>query len=243
MLKAYIDGLKNFASTRKSYSPSFPFIVTGLTMSNPYLIAFVGTVGSGKSTHMKLLAANFRSKGLKVKVTLLKVGNLWAYPLYKMASIGWPIFKNRCLFKLWIFLDILAVSLKFLILIWLPFKAGHIVLVEEYLPAIVADYLHIARINGHPPKGVIATIAYIHRLAILAPFTSVFLNANDTILKERWKLRDTPSEKPEYLSMQRKLLLSLTKLLSHHTIYIDTSDSTVKDISHSLEYLIKLASS
>ncbi|MEM1646308.1 MAG: hypothetical protein QXL96_10710 [Ignisphaera sp.] len=211
-------------------------------MLNPHVIAFIGTVGAGKSTHMKLLAAALRSKGLKVKTTQLKVGNLWAHPLYRAALMGWPIFKNKYLFKLWIILDTLAISFKFLISIWLPLKAGYIILIEEYFPAVIADYLHIARINGHPPKDGIAIITYFYnKLATLVPFTSIFLDANDTELKKRWKLRGTPSEKPEYLLMQRKLLLPLTKLLSRHTIYIDTTDSTIKDINRRLEYLIRCA--
>ncbi|MEM4005297.1 MAG: hypothetical protein QXM43_06635 [Desulfurococcaceae archaeon] len=87
----------------------------------------MGTVGAGKSTHMKLLVADLRSKELKVKTTQLRVGNLWAHPLYKAALMGRPIFKNKCLFKLWIILDTIAISFKFLISIWFPFKAGYIV--------------------------------------------------------------------------------------------------------------------
>jgi len=210
-------------------------------MLKPRIIAFIGTVGAGKTTHMKLLAEHLRSNRLKVKITWLKVGHLWAYPFYMLASMGWPIFKNKWIFKMWVVLDMLAISLKFLISIWIPLKVGRIVLVEEYLPAIVADYLHIARINGYLPRDIWG-LPFIYRLAMLAPFTSVFLDADDNVLRERWRLRGTPNEKPGYIFMQRKLLLPLTKLLSRSFIYIDTSDSTVKEINYALkEHLVRLS--
>jgi len=212
-------------------------------MLQSQVIAFIGTVGSGKSTQMKLLAEYFKSNGLKTRITWFKVGNYWAYPLYKIASTGRPIFKNKCLFKLWMILDMFAISLKFLISIWLPSKVGYTVLVEEYLPSIAADYLHIARINRYSPKDVWAIITLIYKLSILVPFSSVFLDANDIILRERWKLRGTPNENPNYLFMQRKLLLPLAKLLSYHLVYINTSDRTVKEINHRLKaHIIRLTS-
>jgi len=40
------------------------------------------------------------------------------------------------------------------------------VLVEEYLPAIVAEYLHIARSNGYLPRDIWG-LSFIYRLARL----------------------------------------------------------------------------
>ncbi len=212
-------------------------------MLKPCVIAFLGPVGSGKSTQMRLLAKDLKAMGFDVKVVQFKTGNLWAYSLYRVASAGWPILKNRHLFKLWMILEVLAISFKFLIWIWLPLKARRIILVEEYLPAIAADYLYIARINGHQPKDVRVIISYVYKLAVLVPFISVFLDADNSVLKKRWKLRGTPDEKTGYISMQRKLLPLFVKLLSQSFIFLNTSDSTIKEINYRLrEHLIRLVS-
>jgi len=41
--------------------------------------SFYGTVGSGKSTQMKLLASELKRKGTKVKLSFLKTGHIIAY--------------------------------------------------------------------------------------------------------------------------------------------------------------------
>jgi len=40
-------------------------------MSQSRVIAFTGTVGSGKSTHMKLLSSKLKQKGLKTRMSFL----------------------------------------------------------------------------------------------------------------------------------------------------------------------------
>ena len=187
-----------------------------MVIAGSRLIAFLGPVGVGKSTQMKLLAKYLRSSGFRVKVTFLKVGHLWAYPLYKLALMGWPIFRSKHLFKLWMILDIFSIFLRFLITIWLPLKAGYVMLVEEYLPAIAADYLYIAKINGYSPKDVKTIITLAYKLPMYVPFTSVFLDAEDSMLKIRWKLRGTPDERFGFIFIRRKLLLLLAKFLSRY---------------------------
>jgi len=50
-------------------------------MSQSRVIAFTGTVGSSKSTHMKLLCSKLKRKGLKTRVSFLKTGHLFAFIL------------------------------------------------------------------------------------------------------------------------------------------------------------------
>ena len=209
----------------------------------PRVVAFLGPVGVGKSTQMKLLARRLSSKGFKVKVTYLKVGHLWAHPLYGLALRGWPVFRSRLLFKLWVFLDLLAISLRFLISVWLPVKMGHIVLAEEYLPAVVADYLYIAKINGHSLKDVKAAVSYVYRLSTLMPFVSLILDADVPALRDRWRLRGTPDERTEYVSTQRRALLTLAASLTRYVIFVDTSNSTVEEVNRRVrEHLVELLS-
>jgi len=66
-----------------------------MVIANNRLIAFLGPVGVGKPTQIRLLAEYLRSSGFRVKVTFLKVSHLWAYPLYKLVLMGWPVFRSK----------------------------------------------------------------------------------------------------------------------------------------------------
>jgi thymidylate kinase len=80
-----------------------------MVIINNRLIAFLGPVGVGKSTQMRLLAEYLRSSGFRVQVTFLKVGHLWAYPLYKLALMGWLVLRSKYLFKLWMILNVFSI--------------------------------------------------------------------------------------------------------------------------------------
>ncbi|MBS7612610.1 hypothetical protein KEJ27_10520, partial [Candidatus Bathyarchaeota archaeon] len=49
------------------------------TVSRSHIIAFLGTVSSGKSTQMRLLASELKRRKTKVKTTFLKAGHIFAY--------------------------------------------------------------------------------------------------------------------------------------------------------------------
>ena len=158
-------------------------------MSRSRVIAFTGTVGSGKSTHMKLLCSKLKRKGLKTRVSFLKTGHLFAFILeISLARIvaskrkdvspiralveERPILFRR-IFRLWLGLDLISIILKFLAGIYFPLRLGYIILVEEYIPATISDYIYLSRIINFPLRVNSFAINYLIRLMNLCSPTKI----------------------------------------------------------------------
>jgi thymidylate kinase len=209
------------------------------------VIVFIGTVGSGKSTHMKILYSKLKQRGFKARISSLKRGHLLifvlevllakmfagkrrgVYPIRALLEERPTLFRR--IFRLWLSLDLISITLKFLASIYLPLRLGYIVLVEEYIPAMITDYIYLGRLINSPLKVNSFAINYSIRLMKLCgPVRIVFLDAKDEELKRRWKLRGSPEEREDYLQMQRTLLLRLSRTLSSNEfIYVNTSSRTI----------------
>ncbi|MEM3826624.1 MAG: hypothetical protein QXZ08_03580 [Nitrososphaeria archaeon] len=217
-----------------------------LTFS-PKVIIFVGTVGAGKSTQMKLLSSALKSNGLKVKVTFIKTGHILAYLLESLlarmlvakrrdvypirALIEDKSFIFKKLFRFWLILDMLSVSIRFLFSVFLPLKMGRVVLVEEYIPASIADYVYLSRDINFPIKNILFVVNYMLRLLhVCNPVSTIFLDADDFCLVDRWRRRKSPIEVSDYLKMQRTLLFNLSKNLSDNFLYVDTTNKTIEEV-------------
>jgi len=211
------------------------------------VIAFVGTVGSGKSTQMKLLALELKRRRVKVKVSYLKTGHIFAYFLevilarmfagkrrdvYPIRALleEKPHFFSR-IFRLWLALDVISVALKFLFSVYLPLKLGYVVLVEEYIPATISDYIYLSKIAGFTLGTRSFAKTFLLKLMYLGGFMQiVFLDAENSELKCRWKRRGSFDERNDYLNMQRTVLLSISRRLSSsRLLYIDVSKQTVEE--------------
>ena len=216
-------------------------------MSQSRVIAFIGTVGSGKSTHMKLLYLKLKRKGLKTKICFLKTGHLFVFilefflawmtvskrrdvsPIRALVE-GRPNLFRR-IFRLWLGLDLISITLKFLASVYIPLKLGYTILIEEYVPATISDYIYLSRIINYPLKVNSFAINYLLRLMNLcSPTQIIFLDAKNDELKTRWKLRGSFDEREDYLKMQRTLLLRMSReLSSHRLICINTEAKTLAE--------------
>jgi len=200
----------------------------------------------GKSTHIGLLASRFGKNRLKVKTTSLKANHFFASALTlilaqilvrkrKDVSRIRALLEDkprvfRRLFKLWLSLDVISVALQFLLTIYLPLTVGYTVLVEEYIPATIADYIYIGKAIGLPLRALSFALNFMSKLMHLGgPTQVVFLDADADTLKFRWNCRGSLEEKSDYLYMQQSTLLSLSKnLSSYEMLYVNSTFQTIE---------------
>jgi hypothetical protein len=211
------------------------------------IVVFAGTVGAGKSTQMKILRRELENRKLRVKTTFIKSGhlivNIWETLLARLltsnrhdvhpttALIEERPLVLKGLFRLLVILDVFCVYLKFLITVYIPVRIGFIVLVEEYIPATIADYVYLAKAIGQQPIRLTFPSDLLLRLiGANTPVEIVFLDASDETLCFRWAKRKSFSEKKDYLHMQRTLIpLLLNSIMPNHVLYLDTTRKTIEE--------------
>jgi len=203
------------------------------------VIAFLGTVGSGKTTQMELLFSRLRTKKYHAISTHLKSGflsSLLIILLLKLTSVNRnDVYALRALleekpylfrkmFKLWTVFDALSICLRFLLRVYIPKRLGRIVIVEEYIPATIADHFALARFLKCSTSKI--AVQFLLGLFHLGGYTQiVFLDASTDQLESRWTSRGSVKEESDYLEVQRTILLSIARnISSEDIIYIDTTD-------------------
>ena len=175
-----------------------------------------------------MLYRYFLAKMVKVHKTFLKSYHLLSYFIIYFLAIC--LFKGRFslnpfmvirekspilrkkLYGILLILDFFETLILNLIKVLIPFKLGYIVIVEEHICGYLSDWLHYALVN---PKffykyGSKIVTLYL-RFVSSWPMQVFFLDAPNSVLKERWVLRRSCSEVESYLNAQRAAINILVR--------------------------------
>jgi broad-specificity NMP kinase len=208
------------------------------------LVIIVGPVGVGKSTQITELEKYLKSRGQRVVTTYIKCNHGLSYILYRSLKIvgcrekvTYPgdvvrVLPTRAivrrLFPLVSFLDALSTIGKFLSTVYLPYRFGYSVLIEEGLVMTLQTYLmSYPLMYGTSPR----LLPFLPRLlnwTVKKKHLTIVIDAADKKLDRRRKSRNfRKDEVPEFVSLQRKGI----KLLNlGNTVLIDTSNHTAQEV-------------
>jgi hypothetical protein len=116
-------------------------------------------------------------------------------------------------------------------------KSGFMVLVEEGIPATMADYMYLCNVLELPLEDVIAAnrvLAALH--ARIGPVAIVLLDADRASLESRSFGRGSLIEREDYVSAQRELIPPISRALSGDLLLeLDTTSKSRIETSKLVE--------
>ena len=224
--------------------------------SHACIITFIGPVGVGKSTQIRLIKDYFKLKGIRTTQTFIKSNHALTYILSEFLKalglyekVSYPEGVTRIyparevvrkLFPLWCFLDTLSITFKFFFTVYLPFRLGLTPLIEEGLMMSFYTYvMSFPHFFKTEPK-VLPLLPSLLGWVISKNHVNVVLDAREEELDRRRSKRNyRQNELSDYVSMQKKWI---RRLNSRNTFFMDTTDEPVlrvhKNIVTALEKYI-----
>jgi len=202
---------------------------------SPSIISFMGPVGVGKSTQIKLLQDRLKSKKVKTVKTFIKSNHIFAHITRRLLilvgayenqdDLGVICINKRIVERLYpvlILLDAVSITIKFFFTVYIPFHMGFNVLIEEGLMMSLFTYtLANPKIRGLKPK----TPPFLLRLInwiLKQKHVNIILDAESKELILRRKNRNyRQNESPEYVDLQKKWLKHLNY---GNTIFLETTN-------------------
>ncbi|MEJ2104992.1 MAG: hypothetical protein P8X47_10505 [Ignavibacteriaceae bacterium] len=215
--------------------------------SDQRIFTFVGPVGVGKSTQMFLLKSFLKSRRINVVTSYIKSTQGLAFLLSKFLilvggseEIIFPDGKTQIypkkhlmssLFGLWTLLDTFSIFLKFFFTVYLPFRLGFVVLIEEGFMMTIFTYEKsfpvLFKIESRTPRLIHLLVKWMSNRNI-----TLIFDASDDDLKERRRSRAfRQSELSVFINMQRDWMKHFTY---DKTILIDTTNRNAKQVHNEL---------
>jgi hypothetical protein len=232
----------------------------GRPLAHVRVVDFLGPVGVGKSTQICLLRKRLSDRGYRVASTFLKTGHLFSYLFLRLLARGTAGHEGpevapiralvdlrpdlfRRLFRAWLVLDVVSVVVKSLFAVYLPVKSGYLVLVEEGIPATMADYFYLCDVLELPLEDSFVAIRLLAALhAGMGPVAIALLDADKSSLRSRSVERGGFIEREDYVLAQRELIPAISRALSRETfLELDTTSRSRSETSDFVEkWLVKI---
>jgi energy-coupling factor transporter ATP-binding protein EcfA2 len=205
---------------------------------SPSIISFMGPVGVGKSTQIKLLQKRLKSKKVKTVKTFIKSNHIFAHITIRFLTLV-GAYKNPLhqdglsviyinkriverLYPILILLDAVSITIKFFFTVYIPFHMGFNVLIEEGLMMSLFTYTlanpKIRGLKSKTPPFLLRLISWI----LKQKHVNIILDAENKELILRRKNRNyRQKESPEYVDLQKKWLKQLNY---GNTIFLETTN-------------------
>lgn len=226
--------------------PPKPYLLCGVSKmsrggSEPCIVTFMGPVGVGKSTHIGLLKDHLKLRNVKVVTTFIKSTHGLTYVIYKtLMALGvheefpYPAGFTRKhprrnilkkLFSLWCFLDSLNIAVKFFFVVYIPFRFGFTVIIEEGLIMTLYTYtMSFPQFFDTEPR-VLPLLPSLLGWVTSKNHVDIVLNASiEELDRRRRHRRYRQDELPEYVAMQRKWI---QRLKYDDAFFVETTEEPV----------------
>lgn len=156
---------------------------------------------------------------IRVKSTYLKTTFLLTNSLsYILKGIGVSREGLQSVHRLLVTIDLLVnvfiLPILYLLKIWIPSKIFEYVLVEEHLPGILVDYIHLTKIFKLP-VGLMQKLIKIILYLIPLPSKTLTMSCSLSVLPLRWRQRGSPPEHIEYLKTQHYVFALWNKYIEN----------------------------
>ena len=213
----------------------------------PKIITFIGPVGVGKSTQIRLLKRHLESQGQKTITTYIKSAHGLTYLLSRFLRLltdadhpgdeQFMRLMQRRVAPLWNATETVSVTLKFLASVYLPYMIGYNVIMEEGLPMSIEHHLTFRpRLLGVKPQRL-PLLELLLRWVNSTNHVEVVLDAGDEeVAKRRLTRSYRRHETVDYLTLQRQ---AIKRLRGPRLIVLDTSDQSIEVVHRRIIQLIE----
>ena len=197
------------------------------------VIAILGPVGAGKSTIINILIKQLRENRLKVKSAYIKAFHGPSFALWKLISYviahkednklaPWYVIGKvnpevaKLLLLVSTYLDSITIPFMLMLKVMLPKFCGADILIEEYLPGTLLDYIYSFYKLERTGYDHFLPFRILRSLSIkYKPDVTALLDADLPILKKHWGERGYGDPQIEYVLFQRRILPKLLQALNY----------------------------